>query len=346
MTTTELPLKLLAPVKEFCANNWQTFVWLILAGLGMTLFWAPFWLRGWDTYLSVAFFMIAQWVGLWLSNSWTSHAVSMWIPWTTAPVKRLVVGMIAMVLVTLVTMFVVIWMAELILGLSFRGGLLETAYYTLTITFIINLFMHGRGFLRNWKNAELNAEKLQKESMKAQYESLKNQVNPHFLFNSLNALTNLVYEDPDKAAKFIKQLSEVYRYVLDTREKELVWVEEELKFLRAFLYLQQIRFGDKLKVDLNLNADSYRVAPLVLQMLLENAIKHNVVSEENPLSIKVYAQDGYLIVENSLQRRKVLPEESAGVGLENIKRRYSFLTDKAVEVIENTQSFIVRLPAI
>jgi LytS/YehU family sensor histidine kinase len=186
---------------------------------------------------------------------------------------------------------------------------------------------------------------LEKESIRAKYESLKSQVSPHFLFNSLNALTNLVYEDQDKAAKFIKQLSEVYRYVLDSRDKEVVPLEEEKKFLNSYLFLQQIRFGDKLMLEINLSDTRSLIAPLVLQMLVENAIKHNVISAEQPLTIRIYSVEGYIVVENDLQKKSVVQGESQGIGLENISRRYEFLTDRKVEVIEG-DTFRVKLPVI
>ncbi|HNT50144.1 MAG TPA: histidine kinase, partial [Cyclobacteriaceae bacterium] len=150
----------------------------------------------------------------------------------------------------------------------------------------------------------------------------------------------------DEAVKFIKQLSEVYRYVLSTRDKEVVSVEEEVKFLNSFLFLQQIRFSDKLKVDVKIGDIAGFVAPLALQMLVENAIKHNVISEENPLMIKVYSNSQYLIVENTVLRKPVLPEESSGLGLENIRKRYQFLTDQLVKVEENAFMFKVSLPLI
>jgi LytS/YehU family sensor histidine kinase len=195
------------------------------------------------------------------------------------------------------------------------------------------------------RQATLDAEVLQKESAIAKYESLKNQVSPHFLFNSFNALTNLVYEDQDKAAKFIKQLSEVYRYVLDTREKEVVPLREERKFLDAYLFLQQIRFGDKLNLTIELDDLKCLVAPLVLQILVENAIKHNIVSEENPLQINIYAKDEFIVVENNLQQKSVIVNDSSGVGLDNIKKRYAFLSDRPVEIL-NDKKFIVRIPIL
>jgi LytS/YehU family sensor histidine kinase len=206
--------------------------------------------------------------------------------------------------------------------------------------------MHGREFLLQWKQSAVEAERYQKQSMEATYENLKSQVNPHFLFNSLNALTNLVYEDQDKAAKFIKQLSEVYRYVLDTRDKEVVDLSEELKFLEAYVYLQQIRFGEKLSVNLKVDSVQSMVAPLAIQMLFENAIKHNEISEENPLTISIYAKDNFIVIENNLQPKSLIGQASSGLGLENIKKRYEFLTEKPVDIIKDDSLFQVKLPLI
>ena len=222
----------------------------------------------------------------------------------------------------------------------------DVLYTTVPITFLISAFMHGKEFLENWRKAALNAETLKKESAVARYESLKSQVNPHFLFNSLNALTNLVYEDQDKAAKFIKQLSEVYRYVLDSREKESVSIQEELRFVKSYLFLQEIRFGDNLKVRLDLDNAFGNVAPLALQLLLENAIKHNIVSQENPLFVEMKISNGFIWVENKVQRKSVLGENSPGMGLNNIRSRYAFLSNKKVVVNKSEEEFSVGLPII
>lgn len=206
--------------------------------------------------------------------------------------------------------------------------------------------MHGREFLLQWRKSAVDAERYQKESMTATYESLKSQVNPHFLFNSLNALTNLVYEDQDKAAKFIKQLSEVYRYVLDTRDKELVPIGEELRFLESYTYLQHIRFGDKLRIDNTLTTAQSMVAPLALQMLVENAVKHNEISQDKPLTIRLYSDANFLIVENTLQRKLNSGEASSGMGLDNIVKRYQFLSNQNVLINEDADNFTVKIPII
>lgn len=258
---------------------------------------------------------------------------------------RFFLGLACTIIYTLGTLYLLTISFNWVTNFNIGFGV-ETIYAPIIITFAISAFMHGKQFLLNWKKATLDAETSKKESAIARYESLKNQINPHFLFNSLNALTNLVYEDQDKAAKFIKQLSDVYRYVLDTREKEVVTLEEELRFVQAYLYLQQIRFGNNLNVKLSLDNVQGKVAPLALQLLLENAIKHNVISVEDPLFIEVYEKDGFICVTNNLQKKSRISENGTGLGLENIKSRYKFLTDKEIDVSEAEGEFSVKLPLI
>lgn len=286
-----------------------------------------------------------MWIFLWLGNALASDLIDRRIEWIKEPVKRFVVGMLVMVVYTVAISYALVWVYKAVFGLNV-GDTSTFQYSTLIVTFIISLFMHGRGFLQSWKLAEIEAEKAKQESIKANYESLKNQVNPHFLFNSLNALTSLVYEDQDKAAKFIKQLSEVYRYVLDSRNKEVVTIEEELDFMNAYLFLQQIRFGDKLKIENELKPIKGNVPPLALQMLVENAIKHNEVSQEQPLIIRLYADGSNLFVSNNLQLKSKLISDSVGVGLDNIRKRYEFLSDRPVVIEKKENKFIVKLPIL
>lgn len=301
--------------------------------------------RGFSGFLIVGSFSSLMWIFLWLGNALASDLIDRRVDWIKEPVKRFVVGMIVMIVYTVLISYGIVWIYKSVFGLRV-GDTSSIQYSTLIITFIISLFMHGRGFLKSWKLAEIEAEKAKQESIKANYESLKNQVNPHFLFNSLNALTNLVYEDQDKAAKFIKQLSEVYRYVLDSRNKEVVSLDEELSFLDSYLFLQQIRFGDKLKIENELKPMKGNIPPLALQMLLENAIKHNEVSQEHPLIIRLYENGSNLFVSNNLQLKSKLINNSVGVGLENIKKRFEFLSDRPVVIEKDDKNFVVRLPIL
>jgi hypothetical protein len=327
-------------------QSWKLAFVLLACGLCMTYLISIG--RNWSdsAMVKIGTFTTLMWAVLWFGNSYMHELLDRIALWKDEPVKRLIYSVVGMIAFTLGAIYFVVYFSRWVLNFDVSNDLGGTIYSTIIITTIISMFMTGRSFLINWRRAAVDSEKLKKESVKAQYESLKSQVNPHFLFNSLNALTNLVYQDPDKAAKFIKQLSEVYRYVLDTRDKELVDLRQELDFIRSYLFLQQIRFGDKLKVDMNMNGVDGFVAPLALQMLIENAIKHNIISEEQPLTIELHREEDWLVVTNTLQRKKILPEESNGLGLENIRSRYAFLSDKKVEVIEQTEKFVVRLPVI
>jgi sensor histidine kinase YesM len=316
---------------------------LACGGLAMPFFTCRSCMTDWKLYFVIASFCAITWMAMWFGNELIVDWLDSKISWTKEPLKRFGSGLIAAVVYPMVSVFIIMKL----FGLTgyYMGNVTWTLNFSIIATSVITLFLTARSFLLNWRQAAIDSEKLQKEGMAARYESLKNQVNPHFLFNSLNALTNLVYEDRDKAAKFIKQLSQVYRYVLDTRDKEVVPLEEENSFLKAYLFLQQIRFGDKLKLNVAIDDVKTKLPPLVLQMLIENAIKHNIISEDNPLTIHVYSDAEYLVVENNLQRKQVMAEESPGIGLENICKRYEFLTNKEV-VIQQTDKFIVKLPLI
>jgi LytS/YehU family sensor histidine kinase len=224
--------------------------------------------------------------------------------------------------------------------------ILSQAKLPAIISITISAIFTSNDFLRNWKYEAVRAERLEKEKIASQYESLRNQVNPHFLFNSLNALSELVYENQELAVKYIRQLSEVYRYVLDSRNQEVVPVHEELAFLKSFIFLQKIRFGDNLKVSITVTeqADKF-ILPLSLQLLFENAVKHNIISSDDPLEISIYEESTYLILKNRLNRKKSTGEIS-GIGLENIIMRYKYLTEKPVLAQEVDGYFIVKIPVL
>lgn len=217
--------------------------------------------------------------------------------------------------------------------------------------FRVNLFLNCLNaivyYMNLLKKTQLEAEQLRKISIEAQFESLRNQINPHFLFNCFNVLSSLVYKDSDTSAKFISQLSHVYRYLLYNQEKNVVQLKDELTFLDAYLYLLKIRFGENIIVDRKMSPDAekFYVAPAVLQMLIENAIKHNVVSKKNPLHIKMIFENGWITVSNSLQEKEV-KEASTQVGLKNISARYGFLSDEPVKIERSIHDFIVKIPLL
>jgi len=282
--------------------------------------------------------------------SYMAIILDMKLPWLHSPLKRLIVQF----LVTVIFSLILILAAILLTGFLWKQQItsdyfLETGIFLAKIAFSFvflgSLVSNAILFFKNWKEAAVQQEKLKREQLALQYETLKSQVNPHFLFNNLNALTSLINSNPSKAIDFVKQLSEVYRYVLDQKDHELVALETELKFLESFVFLQNIRFETNLEVIIDVNPKNFKVIPLSVQMLVENAIKHNEVSGRNPLSIRIYsAGDDYLYVENTLQKKA--GSEGSGTGIENIKERYEFFTDKKVIISEDGGKFLVGLPLL
>jgi sensor histidine kinase YesM len=221
----------------------------------------------------------------------------------------------------------------------------------LGFTFRVNLFLHCINAIIFYHNqlreVQLQSERFQKESAEARFISLRNQVNPHFLFNSLNVLSNLVYKDADTSNQFIEQLSEVYRYLLKNQEKKLVRLEEELAFIDSYIFLIKIRFQDNLIIERKFSDESLQdyVAPSSLQLLIENAIKHNEVSRQQPLTIRIFDESKYVVVENTIQL-KTQEVESNHIGLENIRSRYEFLNQDDPVIVKQNGVFTVKIPLI
>jgi two-component system LytT family sensor kinase len=216
-------------------------------------------------------------------------------------------------------------------------------------TFLVTSVYESVYFFQEWKKNIQQTEALAKENIISQFEALKNQVDPHFLFNSLNTLAALIDEENEPAQKYLEQLSDVYRYVLISKDKTTVTLAEELAFLESYIYLNKTRFRDNLVVENTISEEyyhKYMVAPLTLQMLVENAIKHNIVSKEKPLTIRLAPGDNeYISVENNIQEKTTL-EKSTKVGLQNIINRYNFLTPKRIEILNTSELFTVRIPLL
>ncbi len=190
---------------------------------------------------------------------------------------------------------------------------------------------------------------LQEENIISQFETLKSQVNPHFLFNSLNVLSSLIFIDQERAANFVRQLSRVYRYVLDHKDMDTISLKEELPFIESYIFLLKTRFDQNLSVDIDISAEkqNFKVAPMVIQLLVENAIKHNVISKRKPLKVILSTSDneGYLTVSNNLQL-KSSTERSSSIGLTNIQKRYDYLSNKKIEILDDGEFFKVKIPLL
>lgn len=214
------------------------------------------------------------------------------------------------------------------------------------IIFGVQVSLH---FIQQWLNSSIEAEKFKKESLQAQFEGLKHQISPHFLFNSMNILSELVDQDTTIAKQYIDKLSEVYRYVLQSRQKELVTLQEELTFARSYVFLLQKRFGANLQVTIEVTTNEANVytPPLTLQLLIENAVKHNIVSTRKPLKIEIYNTDvDKLVILNNKQKRLNDRPTSTQVGLTNLVKRYEYLANQAPEIVETDTEFKVIVPLL
>jgi hypothetical protein len=201
--------------------------------------------------------------------------------------------------------------------------------------------------LKKTSRKEVVEQKLIAKSANAQFESLKNQLDPHFLFNSLNVLSSLIDENPRQAQNFTASMSKIYRYVLEQKDKELVTVEDELEFAKTYCELLKTRFEDSVDFVFDVKKEDYRrfVVPLSLQLLLENCIKHNFATSSKPLIIRIFSENDTLCIENNLQVREQI-KESSGIGLANIVQRYSLLTKRNVFIEKSEDYFKVKLPVL
>jgi len=243
---------------------------------------------------------------------------------------------------------------KVLLGMKTWAEMLKIQEHTTFLPFsfvagtIITLSYEAVYFFTKWKQVFQQNEELKNQQMRTQFEVLQNQMSPHFLFNSLNALTTLIAESQDSAIEFTQKLSEVYRYILQTKDRELVRLSEEIEFARAYLFLLQMRYPENLQFEFQID-NSYMneyVAPLTIQMLVENAVKHNIISKSNPLKIDIYVENGLsVVVKNNLQRKKTI-EKSTKTGLANIKKRYQLLGNREVDIITTAKNYMVAVPLI
>jgi LytS/YehU family sensor histidine kinase len=201
-------------------------------------------------------------------------------------------------------------------------------------------------FFKHWEASYQKQEKIKAEMMTYKYEALSNQLNPHFLFNSFNVLSSLVLESPELAIKFIDQLGDLYQRVLNNKDKGLIPLAEELDFVRSYIFLLKTRFEDKLDIRIDIHVqESELIAPLVLQLLIENAVKHNIISKAEPLVIKIARRGDWIEISNPIRIKKIVNGSNA-TGLHNIRQRYSFFTDKPVEISQADGYFIVTIPVL
>ncbi len=260
------------------------------------------------------------------------------------PLELLLAAIAGIIVGTSATLF-----SEVLFG--YEDGLLRhvinNSLMSIIINFIVMLVIESFAWFMRGQESKNKTEELEKENALIRFETLKSQLNPHFLFNSLNVLSSLIKSEPQKAQNFVDEFSSVYRYTLDVIENPVIEFKEELEYARSFLYLQKIRFDEALIVEINVDVSKLNllVPPLAIQTLLENAFKHNKVSASSPLQIKIYDKDDHIVVENNLQL-KMNNIESKGIGLSNLIKRYELLGKEKPKFTVTEDKYIAEIPLL
>ncbi len=262
----------------------------------------------------------------------------------------LVGGILVNILTALVVLLLEFLGNIIIIGNSVNDAfhfVLKNSTFTLWFSMTISTIVYIVLLIRRKDKIEVTQQKDIAVKATASFETLKNQLDPHFLFNSLNVLSSLIEENPKKAQEFTVALSKIYRYVLDQKDKNLISVEEELNFAKLYFSLLKMRFEDAIIINFQTDIDinDFRIVPLSLQLLLENAIKHNIISDQKPLQIDIFKEDNYLVIQNSYQKKQTF-EKSTGIGLQNIIQRYNLVSNLEINIQQTDKHYIVKLPLI
>jgi len=325
----------------------KEFILLVILASTMGFFTCQDCHKSWDSFWRLELIMISIWVVMWYGNGGVSHLIDKYYSWLNKPIERFILGIAGAAVYSTVAILGMSYLFYQIFEVSIGSGW-DVIWITIGVSISILLAALTHKFLFAWRELSLREEKMRSELLVSRYEVLKNQINPHFIFNGLNALTELVYEDQDQAVKYIDQLAKVMRYVLQAGKVEVVSLKEEMEILHSYIFLQKIRYADSLQVDIVLKKEEEEkfIAPLVLQMLFENAIKHNELTKENPLKIRIYCEEDKLMMVNNIMAKEILANDSTGIGLKNIVARYESLSSTEVKIDKSGGVFSVSIPLI
>jgi len=271
------------------------------------------------------------------------------LPWGRKTLRRVLIQVLFSLAISTAGAVLITLLSDILI--PYDGGPMDVMVDNILILAIINLLLmitlEAWIFFIEGSQSKKKAEDLEKELTEIRFETLKNQLNPHFMFNSLNVLSGLINTDIKKAQQFIDEFALVYRYVLETLEKPVVSAGEELDFVRSYLFLQKLRYGDSLQADYKFDARmlSSFIPPLSVQVLAENAIKHNIINKEKPLTIWFYSEPGYLVVKNRLQPKST-PHSGPGTGQINLSKRYQMIGNRLPGFYVDNNFYIAKIPVI
>ena len=302
------------------------------------------------------FYLAAIWIlsvllFLWMGNFGIYQLLERQIPWASNMVKRLYIQLLASGMYTLliVNLTYYIYKSQFtILPPDTYQMVLLNIYGVLFLVPVFSIFF-GIYFLVKWKKVTVEKNTLEKENMLSELKALKSHIDPHFLFNNLNILSSLIEPDNESALDFLDNFAEVYRYLLKNKDTEAVSLLTELEFMEAYLHILEKRFEDQLIIDskVDIKLKNKMIPPMALQTLVENTIKHNKLSVKAPLKVEIYNEgDTYLVVKNNIQKKNIKPGNPGETGLHNLNKRFSYVTDHKMEVIDDGQHFVVKLPLL
>lgn len=329
--------------------NISAHIWipLLLILSGMALLMTQQEERSNDLWLTTALLLLVM-GGIYLGNHLINRILNSYLSWKKTPLRRL---LLQLLMATLFSLVVVNWLYYFA-KIKFTEAAPDANQYILLNIIGIALIIpsisifFGIRFLKALQESELELQKIQKENTMSQMLSLRNHLDPHFLFNNLNILSSLIDHDVATSKVYLEKFAEVYRVILKSEMADLTSIGEELEMLSSYIYLLQIRFDNTINVTFDIQDTDFAIPPLSLQMLIENAIKHNVTSKKQPLHISIEAKGDHLAVCNNYQPKPHAATAREGTGLKNIKTRYAFFTDKKVKIVQDQDRFCVNLPIL
>ncbi|MDN4164664.1 histidine kinase [Cytophagales bacterium LB-30] len=296
-------------------------------------------------YAASIFNIVFIWEGFRGVNRLLNH----YLPYENQLIRRIVVQLVLGLVLLLFLRYIIFTVVDWVGVNQEMNGLFRasTVIIFVLLSIGVNLVFFASYFLEQWKESIKQSERLEREKTQVQFDNLKNQLNPHFLFNALTSLNSLIFDNQQLASDFLQNLSKVYRYVLQHKDKGQVSVQTELDFIVHFIFLLETRYaeGIRFKMDVGEEARDKGIVPVTLQILVENAVKHNQVDVAKPLEIEVKSIGDYLVVSNTLRPRKLV-EGSNRQGLENLKNLYRFLTERPVLIEHSDTHFMVKIPLL
>lgn len=326
--------------------KWTALVGVLSFGILVPTFFIPLDLGSKDHFLSILVATLTSYV-IWEGSKFIQALVLHYLPWEKSISKHLTYEILGIFFFSSLLLIVgILTYGWLVSSVSITVGVvLQNIFVSFMLALLFIAINEGAFLFAKWKSSLVEQERLREENLVAKVESLKKQLDPHFLFNSLSVLSGVVYKDPELADGFITRLAQVYRYVLEYNEEKQVALAKEIGFVKAYCFLLNVRFLNKIELYVSLPETSYSVLPMSIQLLVENAVKHNKISDAQPLLLRIYVEGEVLWVENN-RNTKINAPDSTGIGLKNLEARYKYVMQKSIQIEHDAMVFRVGLPLV